>query len=172
VRRIREQAAADAAGGGIPQDCTWSADDALLGPPVGRPATIWDMTGNYPARATVRQDRAKGFDTFTIIGPWFVTADEIPDPHQLRIRFWVNGELRQDGSTAEMFHPIPGQLAWLTSVITVAPGDVVATGTLPGVSSIRPGDELRGEIEGLGPIANKVIHARDLLDAGQRARPR
>jgi 2-keto-4-pentenoate hydratase/2-oxohepta-3-ene-1,7-dioic acid hydratase in catechol pathway len=260
VRRIREQAAADAAGGCIPEGCTWSADDALLGPPVGRPAMIWDMSGNYPrtrdgapgsredasprdlagflkapgslagpyddvlyppisnhvqpemelavvigprsrrlaagtamdavagyvglcdlgARdiATLdngRADRAKGFDTFTIIGPWFVTADEVPDPHQLRIRFWVNGELRQDGSTAEMFYSIPEQLAWLTSAITVAPGDVVATGTPPGVSSIHPGDELRGEIEGLGSIANKVIHARDLLDAGPRrpaGRPR
>jgi 2-keto-4-pentenoate hydratase/2-oxohepta-3-ene-1,7-dioic acid hydratase in catechol pathway len=58
-----------------------------------------------------------------------------------------------------MFHTIPEQLAWLTSALTLAPGDVVATGTPPGVSSVRPGDELRGEIEGLGVIANKVVRA-------------
>jgi 5-oxopent-3-ene-1,2,5-tricarboxylate decarboxylase/2-hydroxyhepta-2,4-diene-1,7-dioate isomerase len=249
VRRIRERAAADAAGGDIPQDCLWSAAQALLGPPVGRPATTWDMTGNYPrtrdggreaadeaaapaltgflkapgslagphddilypaisgnvqpemelaviigrrsrhldpetamdavagyagfcdlsARdiATLdnrRVDRAKGFDTFTLIGPWFVTADEIGEPHQLRVRFWVNGELRQDGSTAEMFHSIPEQLAWLTSALTLAPGDVVATGTPPGVSSIHPGDELRGEIDGLGSITSKVVREGILAD--------
>jgi 2-keto-4-pentenoate hydratase/2-oxohepta-3-ene-1,7-dioic acid hydratase in catechol pathway len=103
-----------------------------------------------------RLDRAKGFDTFGIVGPWFVTADEIPDPHQLRIRFWVNDELRQDGSTAEMFHPIPEQLAWLTTALTLSPGDVLSTGTPPGVSGVGPGDELRGDIEGLGTTANIV----------------
>jgi 2-keto-4-pentenoate hydratase/2-oxohepta-3-ene-1,7-dioic acid hydratase in catechol pathway len=104
-----------------------------------------------------RLDRAKGFDSFGIVGPWFVTADEVPDPHRLRIRFWVNGELRQDGSTAEMFHGIPEQLAWLTTALTLAPGDVLSTGTPPGVSGIRPGDVLRGDIEGLGTTANTVI---------------
>jgi 2-keto-4-pentenoate hydratase/2-oxohepta-3-ene-1,7-dioic acid hydratase in catechol pathway len=106
-----------------------------------------------------RADRSKGFETFTIIGPWFVTADEIPDPHCLGIRYWVNGELRQDGTTGEMFHTIPEQLAWLSSALTLTPGDVVATGTPPGVSSVRPGDELRGEVEGLGVIANRVVGA-------------
>jgi 5-oxopent-3-ene-1,2,5-tricarboxylate decarboxylase/2-hydroxyhepta-2,4-diene-1,7-dioate isomerase len=104
-----------------------------------------------------RMDRAKGFDTFGVVGPWFVTADEIPDPHKLRIRYWVNGELRQDGSSAEMFHSIPEQLSWLTSALTLVPGDVLSTGTPPGVSAVRPGDELRGEIEGLGVIENRVV---------------
>jgi 5-oxopent-3-ene-1,2,5-tricarboxylate decarboxylase/2-hydroxyhepta-2,4-diene-1,7-dioate isomerase len=58
-----------------------------------------------------------------------------------------------------MFHPIPEQLAWLTSALTLAPGDVVATGTPPGVSTVRPGDMLRGEIEGLGTITNRVVRA-------------
>lgn len=115
-----------------------------------------------------RMDRAKGFDTFGVVGPWFVTADEIPDPHRLRIRYWVNGELRQDGSTEEMFHPIPEQLAWLTSALTLAPGDVLSTGTPPGVSSISPGDELRGEIEGLGVMANTVVGAQAQEDRQER----
>lgn len=106
-----------------------------------------------------RLGRAKGFDTFGIVGPWFVTADEIPDPHALRIRLRVNGELRQDGSTAEMFHPIPAQLAWLTSALTLVPGDLLATGTPPGVAPIHPGDQLSGDIEGLGSLANTVVAA-------------
>lgn len=104
-----------------------------------------------------RMDRAKGFDTFGIVGPWFVTADEIPDPHRLRIRYWVNGELRQDGSSGEMFHTIPEQLSWLTAALTLAPGDVLSTGTPPGVSAVHPSERLRGEIDGLGVIENTVV---------------
>ncbi|MFE9764819.1 fumarylacetoacetate hydrolase family protein [Streptomyces sp. NPDC005808] len=104
-----------------------------------------------------RMDRAKGFDTYGITGPWFVTADEIPDPHRLRIRSWVNGELRQDGSTADMFHTLPEQLAWLTEALTLAPGDVLSTGTPLGHGNVLPGDVVRGEVEGLGVIENKVV---------------
>ncbi|MEU9154596.1 fumarylacetoacetate hydrolase family protein [Streptomyces sp. NPDC048417] len=104
-----------------------------------------------------RMDRAKGFDTYGICGPWFVTADEIPDPHALRIRQWVNGEVRRDGSTAEMFHPVPEQLAWLTAALTLAPGDVLSTGAPAGQGAVRPGDVVRGEVEGLGVIENTVV---------------
>ncbi|MEU0948647.1 fumarylacetoacetate hydrolase family protein [Streptomyces canus] len=104
-----------------------------------------------------RMDRGKGFDSYGICGPWFVTADEIPDPHTLRIRQWVNGEVRQDGSTAEMFHTIPQQLAWLTAALTLAPGDVLSTGTPAGHGSVRPGDVVRGEIEKLGVVENQVV---------------
>jgi 2-keto-4-pentenoate hydratase/2-oxohepta-3-ene-1,7-dioic acid hydratase in catechol pathway len=107
-----------------------------------------------------RMDRGKGFDTFGITGPWFVTADEIPDPHRLRIRSWVNGEPRQDGSTAEMFHSVPDQLAWLTEALTLAPGDVLSTGTPLGHPLVRPGDVVRGEIEGLGVIETEVVADR------------
>jgi 2-keto-4-pentenoate hydratase/2-oxohepta-3-ene-1,7-dioic acid hydratase in catechol pathway len=112
-----------------------------------------------------RMDRGKGFDTFGLVGPWFVTADEIPEPHSLGVRFWVNGELRQDGSTAEMFHDIPEQLSWLTEALTLAPGDVVSTGTPPGVRSVRPGDVMRGEIEGLGVMENAVVPEPSRLGA-------
>jgi 2-keto-4-pentenoate hydratase/2-oxohepta-3-ene-1,7-dioic acid hydratase in catechol pathway len=105
-------------------------------------------------------DRAKGFDTFAVFGPWFVTADEIPDPHKLRIRAWVNGEVRQDGSTSEMFHDIPEQLEWLASALTLRAGDVVSTGTPPGPAPIEPGDVLRGEIEGLGALECTVVAER------------
>ncbi|HWG24665.1 fumarylacetoacetate hydrolase family protein [Actinospica sp.] len=102
-------------------------------------------------------DRAKGFDTFGIVGPWFVTADEIPDPHKLRVRCWVNGEERQDGNTSGMLHDIPEQLAWLSSALTLRPGDVLSTGTPAAVAPIVPGDVLRGEVEGLGVMENAVL---------------
>jgi 2-keto-4-pentenoate hydratase/2-oxohepta-3-ene-1,7-dioic acid hydratase in catechol pathway len=104
-----------------------------------------------------RMDRAKGFDTFALIGPALVTKDEIRDPHDLGIRFWINGELTQDGTTAQMGHTIPEQLAWLTQSMTLRPGDVLSTGTPPGVRSIRPGDRIRGEIDGLGAIESDVV---------------
>jgi 2-keto-4-pentenoate hydratase/2-oxohepta-3-ene-1,7-dioic acid hydratase in catechol pathway len=102
-------------------------------------------------------DRAKGFDTFGIVGPWFVTADEIPDPHKLRVRCWVNGEERQDGDTSGMLHDIPSQLTWLSSALTLRPGDVLSTGTPAAVAPIVPGDVLRGEVEGLGVMENAVL---------------
>lgn len=105
-----------------------------------------------------RLDRSRGFDTFGVCGPWFVTADEVADPHALRIRSWVNGEPRQDGGTAEMFHSIPEQLAWLSAAFTLAPGDVLSTGTPRAVAAVKPGDALRGEVEGLGAIETVVVH--------------
>lgn len=101
-------------------------------------------------------DRAKGLDTFGVVGPWFVTADEIPDPHKLRVRCWVNGEERQDSDTSGMIHDIPEQLTWLSSAMTLRPGDVLSTGGVP-AGPIVPGDVLRGEIEGLGVMENAVL---------------
>jgi len=115
-------------------------------------------------------DRAKGFDTFAV-GPWFVTADEIPDPHKLRIRAWVNGESRQDGNTSEMLHDIPEQLAWLSCALTLRPGDVVSTGSPAGAAPVVPGDILRGEIEGLGVLQCAVVGEPDTAaPAAQPAR--
>jgi 5-oxopent-3-ene-1,2,5-tricarboxylate decarboxylase/2-hydroxyhepta-2,4-diene-1,7-dioate isomerase len=111
-------------------------------------------------------DRAKGFDTFGVVGPWFVTADEIPDPHKLRIRSWVNGEPRQDAYTDGMLHDIPEQLVWLSSALTLCPGDVLSTGTPAGVAPIEPGDVLRGEIEGLGVIENAVLREQAVAGGG------
>jgi 2-keto-4-pentenoate hydratase/2-oxohepta-3-ene-1,7-dioic acid hydratase in catechol pathway len=104
-----------------------------------------------------RMDRAKGFDTFALVGPVFVTKDEILDPYDLGVRFWLNGELTQDGTTAQMRHTIPEQLAWLTQSMTLRPGNVLSTGTPPGTRSIRPGDRIRAEIDGLGAIESDVV---------------
>ncbi|VWC78330.1 5-carboxymethyl-2-hydroxymuconate delta-isomerase [Burkholderia lata] len=109
---------------------------------------------------------AKSFDSLGPLGPWMVTADEISDPHALQVRTWVNGELRQDGNTAEMRFNIFEQIEELSSAMTLEPGDVLATGTPAGIGAARqpplflsPGDVVRMQIEGIGEIENRVSAA-------------
>jgi 2-keto-4-pentenoate hydratase/2-oxohepta-3-ene-1,7-dioic acid hydratase in catechol pathway len=105
------------------------------------------------ARGMVRRSQflPKGQDTFGPCGPWITTKDEIKDPHDLRVRSWVNEEARQDYSTCHMAHSIPDQIAWLSRFIQLQPGDVIATGTYhEGLGPCNPGDTLHIEIEGLG----------------------
>lgn len=109
----------------------------------------------------------KNFDTFAPMGPCLTTADEIPDPSRLRLRTWVNGELRQDEPAAGMIFSIPELLARLSAVLTLEPGDVVSTGTPAGVGVFRqppvflqPGDIVTMEIDGIGRLENPVIGAR------------
>jgi 2-keto-4-pentenoate hydratase/2-oxohepta-3-ene-1,7-dioic acid hydratase in catechol pathway len=103
----------------------------------------------------------KSFDTHGPIGPWITTDDEIADPHALSIRLTVNGAERQRGSTGDMLHNIYEQIAYLTTVMTLEPGDLLATGTPAGVgiarnTFLKPGDRIRVEIEHLGAIDNLV----------------
>lgn len=105
----------------------------------------------------------KSFDTHGPIGPWIVTADEVPDPHDLRLRAWVNGELRQDNNTGQMIHSLWKQIAYLSQAFTLEPGDLIATGTPEGVGVgmdpqrfLQPGDVVRCEVEGIGAIENRV----------------
>ena len=105
----------------------------------------------------------KSFDTHGPIGPWIVTADEMPDPHALRLRAWVNGELRQDNNTGQMIHNLWKQIAYLSTAFTLEPGDLIATGTPEGVGVgmepqrfLQPGDVVRCEVEGIGAIENRV----------------
>ncbi len=94
---------------------------------------------------------SKGQDTFGPCGPWVTTRDEVPDPHNLRVRSWVNGQPRQDYNTKHMAHSIPEQLAWLSRFVQLQPGDIVATGTYHvGLGPLNDGDVLEIEIEGLG----------------------
>lgn len=106
----------------------------------------------------------KSFDTHGPIGPWIITDDEVPDPHALRIRAFVNGEVRQDSNTGDMLFDIYEQIAYLSSIMTLEPGDVLATGTPSGVgigmvppTFLKAGDVVRIEIETVGHIENKVI---------------
>jgi 2-keto-4-pentenoate hydratase/2-oxohepta-3-ene-1,7-dioic acid hydratase in catechol pathway len=104
----------------------------------------------------------KWFDGFAPCGPWIVTKDEIADPHNLKIQFYLNGELRQFGTTREMIFSIPEQIAYISSIMTLEPGDIISTGTPAGAglgdkaTSLADGDELISEIEGIGTLSNKV----------------
>lgn len=92
----------------------------------------------------------KGMDTYAPIGPVIVTQDEIADPQNLRVRLWLNGELKQDYSTSEMTHSVAAQIAWLTQYITLMPGDVICCGTHHvGLSPINDGDTVEMEVDGL-----------------------
>jgi 2-keto-4-pentenoate hydratase/2-oxohepta-3-ene-1,7-dioic acid hydratase in catechol pathway len=103
----------------------------------------------------------KWFDGFAPCGPWIVTADEIANPHNLDIKLTVNGEVRQQGDTRDMIFSIPEQIAYISSIMTLEPGDIISTGTpvgagVGGDASLRDGDELVCEIEGIGKLHNRV----------------
>jgi 2-keto-4-pentenoate hydratase/2-oxohepta-3-ene-1,7-dioic acid hydratase in catechol pathway len=107
--------------------------------------------------------RAKGFDTFAPCGPWITTADEVSDPQNLRLRTKVNGILRQDSTTSNMFIKIPSIVSKLSKVMTLEKGDIISTGTPAGVMLNKPdavylqdGDRIEMEIEGLGKLENTV----------------
>jgi len=103
-------------------------------------------------------DKGKNCETFNPLGPWLVTADEVPDPQALPLKLWVNGELKQDGTTAEQIFPVGEVVRYLSHFMTLYPGDVINTGTPAGVAMGRPepkpylraGDVVELEIEGLG----------------------
>lgn len=106
----------------------------------------------------------KSFDTFGPLGPWLVSKDEIADPGKLRIQFRLSGETLQDSSTAQLIFPVPRLVAHLSQVVTLQPGDVIYTGTPPGVGMARKpprfmkdGEVAEVEIEGLGVLRNPVV---------------
>ena len=99
----------------------------------------------------------KSRDTFAPIGPYIVTADEITDPQKLQIRLWNNGTLMQNFNTDDMAHKIPQCIEWLTSIHTLEPGDIVATGTNHrGLNPFIDGDKVEIEIEGLGRLGFNI----------------
>ena len=102
-------------------------------------------------------DKGKNCETFNPLGPWLVTADEVPDPQGLGLRLWVNGDLRQDGTTADMIFGVTHLVHYLSRFMVLRPGDVINTGTPAGVALGRPdapylraGDVMELEIDGLG----------------------
>ncbi len=106
----------------------------------------------------------KSVDTFCPMGPYLVTADQVPDVRALRLRTWVNDELRQDAVLADLIFDIPTLIETLSRTTTLVPGDVIATGTPAGVGIgfrppkyLRPGDRVRVDIDGVGELANPVV---------------
>ncbi len=109
-------------------------------------------------------DKGKGCDTFAPIGPWMVTKDEISDPQNLDMSLTVNGQVRQDGNSRTMIFPIDQLVSDISSWMTLEPGDIIASGTPPGVALgmeipawLKPGDELHSSIQGLGEQKQKVV---------------
>ena len=101
--------------------------------------------------------QVKSRATFAPIGPFIVTADEIPDPQNLSVKLWVNGELKQDFNTNDMAHKIPKAISWLSSIHALEPGDLIATGTNHrGLSSFQHGDKIELEVEMLGRLSITV----------------
>jgi len=106
----------------------------------------------------------KMLDTFGPLGPALVTRDEVPDPQALRIMTTLNGETMQDANTADMLFPVRSIVSYISHIVTLEPGDVIMTGTPPGIGNTRtppvflkPGDSVSIEIEGLGKLTNPVM---------------
>jgi 2-keto-4-pentenoate hydratase/2-oxohepta-3-ene-1,7-dioic acid hydratase in catechol pathway len=112
-----------------------------------------------PGVAEEERVTRKSFETFTPLGPWIVTADEVADPHALRNQLWVNGQAKQDANTRDMIVNIPALIELISSVMTLNPGDVIASGTPEGVGPIAPGDTVRIGIESVGEMTLPVREA-------------
>jgi 2-keto-4-pentenoate hydratase/2-oxohepta-3-ene-1,7-dioic acid hydratase in catechol pathway len=115
----------------------------------------WTILLDMTERGRGDRSRRKSYDGFTPIGPWVVTADEVPDWRELQIELLLNGEIRQAVRAGEMLVDVPGIIAHASRVMTLYPGDVITTGAPPGVGQIHPGDSVDVGITGLGRL---VVH--------------
>jgi 2-keto-4-pentenoate hydratase/2-oxohepta-3-ene-1,7-dioic acid hydratase in catechol pathway len=134
------------------------AGGKIAGYTIADDVTARDLQGREP-----QWTRAKGADTFCPFGPWVTTDDEVPDPGDLRLRTWVNGELRQDSSTSDLIFGCQALVDFISETCTLQPGDLILTGTPSGVGMgldppqfLESGDTVRIEIERLGGIEHKV----------------
>jgi 2-keto-4-pentenoate hydratase/2-oxohepta-3-ene-1,7-dioic acid hydratase in catechol pathway len=125
---------------------------------------INDVSARDFQLATTQWLMGKTFDTFAPMGPHIVSADEIEDPHALAISLSIGGEILQQSNTRELIFKIPELVEFISSVVTLEPGDVVATGTPAGVGFarkppryLRPGDEVSIRVEGIGELRNPVV---------------
>ncbi len=135
------------------------AADVIAGYLVVNDVTVRDWQLRTPTWTM-----GKSFDTHGPIGPWIVTTDELRDPHQLRLRTWVNDELRQESNTKQLIFDCFELVEHFSTAFTLEPGDIVATGTPSGVGIVqkppkllKEGDVVRVEIEGIGQLENPVI---------------
>jgi 2-keto-4-pentenoate hydratase/2-oxohepta-3-ene-1,7-dioic acid hydratase in catechol pathway len=116
-------------------------------------AVALDITPHGKEERSLR----KSCETYTVLGPWLVTADEIPDPGNLNLHLDVNGERRQEGNSRQMIRDVPGLIEYASSFYTLYPGDVFLSGTPAGVGPMKPGDELVATIEKIGTMR---VHVR------------
>ncbi|MFE1100747.1 fumarylacetoacetate hydrolase family protein [Nocardiopsis alba] len=119
-----------------------------------------DVTARDLQKKDKQWTRAKGFDSFCPIGPWITTGLSIEEAQDLEVTTMVDGETRQNGRTSQFIHDIPGIISYVSSFMTLLPGDVVLTGTPAGVGPVSIGQEVSVTVQGLGTISNRVV-ARD-----------
>ena len=148
-----------------------------------------DVSARFPPDS--RQQFGKSFDTFAPIGPCIVTSDEVPDPHRLHVRMWVDGQVRHDYPMSDIAHSVEESLAWMSSMVTLKPGDLFFLGTNhQGIGPLQDGERARIDIEGIGRLEFSVsdplkrrwpkgvdeVSAKDLREGtgvgpGRRTRP-
>jgi len=137
---------------------------AIVGRPVAsaadatRPGIVAGYCIGIDVTMRGPEDRGlrKSLDGFTLLGPWLTTADEIADPSRLGVELSVNGELRQRGNTSQLLHGVPALLAAAAKYFMLQPGDILMTGTPPGVGALERGDVVRCSIERLGTLRVEV----------------
>lgn len=134
--------------------------DYLAGYTVCNDYAIRDYLENY-YRPNLR---VKNRDATTPVGPWIVDAADVPDVTDLTLRTWVNGELKQEGSTKDMIFDIPYLIEYFSSFMTLQPGDMIATGTPEGLANVVPGDEVVVEVEGVGRLVNRIVSEADFFN--------
>lgn len=162
----------------------WEAELAVV---IGRTASrvtaaealdhVFGYTGanDISARDLQESDgqwiRGKAMDTFCPLGPVMVTSDEVPDPQAVRLRTWVNGALKQDGTTKEMVFSVDQIISYVSQFVTLQPGDVILTGTPTGCGdyldpreALRDGDRVEVDVEGIGRLRNRVSEIVPLRD--------
>jgi 2,4-diketo-3-deoxy-L-fuconate hydrolase len=130
-----------------------SEDEALSY--VAGYAIALDMVVRGPEDRSLR----KSVDTYAVLGPWLVTADEIADPANLSFSLSVNGTVRQASNTSNMIMSIPRQITWASQFYTLWPGDIIMTGTCEGVGQVHPGDVIQCEIQDIGAMDVPVLRA-------------
>jgi len=142
-------------GSRIPQERAWEH--------VAGYTLLNDVTARDMQHGDKQWFRGKSCDTFAPIGPWIVTGDEIPDPHHLAISLTLNGETMQDSNTSNLIHRIDFLISYLSQSLTWEPGDLISTGTPPGVGVfrkppvfIKAGDQMSVTVEGVGTLTNPV----------------
>jgi len=129
------------------------AMQCVAGYTVGNDYAIRDYLENY-YRPNLR---VKNRDGGTVLGPWFVDAADVPDPHALKLRTLVNGVVTQQGNTSDLISDIPTLIEYLSGFMTLNPGDVILTGTPDGVVNVNVGDEVITEIYGIGRLVNTIV---------------
>lgn len=137
----------------IGKSCSHLADDDVVSPYIQGYTCLNDVTARDLQRTDGQFARAKSFDTFCPIGPLIETD---LDPSDIRVVCRVNGEIRQDGRTSDMVFPVEFLIRYISNMMTLMPGDIIATGTPKGVGKLSPGDVCEVEIDGIGTLKNTV----------------